>query len=181
MGYTITSQSSRSIHAGQTWSLVKIAVIPAVELTFVTLRSTATPSPDSAPDDGSGQGTARGSAQEVSFFIPLSGYSALDHLAPSVAQQTAHRGLAVGAALNGSDRAFFMPAFRSATCRSLALHKRELLLGADAGQGPLPAQMRSLGLSPRPHRLVVLFGYPVTNTIPKLATRCAVDNWHPSV
>jgi len=36
MGYTITLQSSLSIHAGQTWSLVEIAAVPAGELTSVT-------------------------------------------------------------------------------------------------------------------------------------------------
>ena len=65
MGYTITLQSSLSIHAGQTWSLVEIAAIPDGELTFVTLALDGTPSPDFAPDQSSGQGTTSGGAQEV--------------------------------------------------------------------------------------------------------------------
>jgi hypothetical protein len=44
--------------------------------------------------------------------IWLSGYSALDQPAPSVAQQTAHRGFAVGAALDSSDQSWFKPAVR---------------------------------------------------------------------
>lgn len=43
MGYTITSQSSLSIHAGQTWSLVELGVAPGWDLAFwsITLDGNA--------------------------------------------------------------------------------------------------------------------------------------------
>lgn len=142
MGYTITSQSSLSIHAVQTWSLVEIAVIPAGELTFVTfaldgkrLRQT----PRRTTVLVRAQPVA---AQEVSFPISLSGYSALDQPVLSVAQQTDHRILQstqpwMAQISHGSSRQFacgHLPA--------IGIDHRELLFGADAGQGPLLAHSR---------------------------------------
>jgi hypothetical protein len=141
MGFTKASQSSLSINADQIWRLVEIAVIPAAELNFVT--STATPSTDSAPATFLVKGlpvAARKRCRSQSHG-PVNQHSIIQ---PSVAQQTAHRGFTVGAAERLRSVMGQAGSSLAATCRPLELHQRKLILGADAGQGPLLGLMRTL-------------------------------------